>query len=452
MIAWEYKTAWEAIQAGREPSSIPYNQLWPEYIIEVEPVGSSGGNIVWEWHVWDHLIQDYNPTKNNYGVIADHPELIDINFGQIPLLGDWNHINSIDYNEEFDQILLSSRGLSEIWVIDHSTTTEEAKGHTGGNSGKGGDLLYRWGNPRAYDTGTSVDQKFFAQHDARWIKEGCPGEGNILVFNNGNGRPGEDYSTVDEIVPPVNNNGHYNLVPGSPYEPFEPIWSYIAPNPYDFYAGHLSGAQRLANGNTIICNGPRGKFFEVNTENEIIWHYDNPYPNPFQNNVFKFQYIPIEAPPLDEPDLNCEGSLNWNGVNTGEIVYGNFQVENIGDSDSLLDWKIESYPDWGTWTFSPENGENLSPKDGPVTVNITVVAPIEKKVFDGSLRIENQENPSDFDIVPVHITTPINKNFISSAIYQYINILKQKMFVLLKNQLNFPFYEIYLFYLLKSTT
>ena len=119
----------------------------PDHVIEVEPNGSSGGNIVWEWHVWAHLIQDYDPAKDNYGVVEDHPELIDINFMAISAGKDLNHINAIDYNEEFDQILLTSAGQDEIWVIDHSTTTEESAGHTGGTSGKGGDLLYRWGNP-----------------------------------------------------------------------------------------------------------------------------------------------------------------------------------------------------------------------------------------------------------------------------------------------------------------
>jgi hypothetical protein len=59
----------------------------------------------------------------------------------------WNHMNSIDYNPTFDQIAMSVRGNSEVWIIDHSTTTAQAKGHTGGKYGKGGDLLYRYGNP-----------------------------------------------------------------------------------------------------------------------------------------------------------------------------------------------------------------------------------------------------------------------------------------------------------------
>ena len=153
MISWMFMSEEEAISAGCNPKLVHRGELWSDHIIEVEPTGSSGGNIVWVWHVWDHLIQDYDSSKENYGVVGDHPELIDINceishpgFGRLfPNLAgsDLFHLNSLDYNEEFDQILVSVRNLNEIWIIDHSTTTEEAANHTGGNSGKGGDLLYR---------------------------------------------------------------------------------------------------------------------------------------------------------------------------------------------------------------------------------------------------------------------------------------------------------------------
>ncbi len=298
MIAWEYKSASEAINAGRNPNSLPMGELWLDHIIEVEPTGNSGGNIVWEWHVWDHLIQDYNPTKENYGVVEDHPELIDINYGG-QILADWNHINAIDFNEEFDQIILSVLLFNEIWVIDHSTTIEEAAGHTGGNSGKGGDLLYRWGNPQTYRAGSASDQKLFRQHDAQWIESGYPGEGNILVFNNGRGRPGGAYSSVDEIVPPVDSNGNYSLHPGSAYGPEVLRWTYIAEKPTDFYAINLAGAQRLPNGNTLVCNGPHGIFFEVTPEKEIIWEYLNQVPNLIDNHVFTIHRYAPDYPGLE---------------------------------------------------------------------------------------------------------------------------------------------------------
>ena len=297
MIAWEYKTAPEAIDAGRNPNSIPMGQLWPDHIIEVEPTGPTSGDIVWEWHTWDHLIQDYDPVKNNYGVVEDHPELIDINFFMSGY-ADWTHTNAVDYNEEFDQIILSIHSLSEFWIIDHSTTTEQAAGHTGGRSGKGGDILYRWGNPQTYRAGGQSDQQLYGQHDVQWIEQGCPGGGNILVFNNGLMRPGGGYSSVEEIVPPVDENGNYSYTPGSAYEPEEPIWIYTAEDLFDFFAINLAGAQRLPNGNTLICNGPHGLFFEVTEEKEIVWEYINTIPNMIDNHVFKIEKYAPDYPGL----------------------------------------------------------------------------------------------------------------------------------------------------------
>ncbi|MCP4416785.1 MAG: arylsulfotransferase [Chloroflexi bacterium] len=270
MLAWELKTESEFLAAGRKSNLLSDGELWPDTVIEVDPDTNS---IVWEWHVWDHLVQDFDSNKANYGVVADHPELIDINYrgtGAKTGSADWNHMNSVDYNEEFDQILLSVRGFSEIWIIDHSTTTAEASSHSGGNGGMGGDLLYRWGNPQAYDGGNANDQQLFVQHDAQWIPDGYSGAGNILLFNNGSGRSDGDYSTINEIVPPVDGSGNY-----SGYGPTAPVWTYTAVTPTDFYATNISGVQRLPNGNTLICDGPSGYFFEVTDAGEIVWEYDH---------------------------------------------------------------------------------------------------------------------------------------------------------------------------------
>jgi hypothetical protein len=294
MIAWEFKTIEEASIAGRDVS-LDKDGIWPEHIIEVEPTGSSGGNIVWEWHVWDHLIQEYDPTKENYGMIVDHPELIDVNSAQGD---DWIHMNSIDYNEEFDQILLSARFQNEIWIIDHSTTTQEAAGHTGGKYGKGGDLLYRWGNPKIYQMGDITDQRLYGQHDATWIESGYPGEGNILVFNNGIGRLDGFYSSVDEIIPPVDEDGNYIKSVDSTYGPEEPVWIYTTEIPGQFAASSISGAERLKNGDTMICNGPSGRFFQVTWDLVTVWNYDNPYPTSLTNDVFKIRSYPSDYPGL----------------------------------------------------------------------------------------------------------------------------------------------------------
>ena len=304
LIAWERKTAAEAVAAGRDPALITSDDIWPDHIVEIQPERPKGGRIVWEWHVWDHLVQDLDESKDNFGVVAEHPELIDINFPQgtgqisqaeqrrLEALGyavspskpqkrfghsDWNHTNAVAYNADLDQIALSVHTFSEIWIIDHSTTTEQAAGHTGGRYGKGGDLLYRWGNPQAYRAGTTDDQRLFAQHDVQWIAAGRKGAGHLLVFNNGSRGPERSYSSVDEIVPPIDEKGHYTREVGKPFGPEKATWVYTAENKQDFFSSHISGAQRLSNGNTLVCAGEQGCFFEITPAGKTVWEYLNPF-------------------------------------------------------------------------------------------------------------------------------------------------------------------------------
>ena len=282
LLSRQRKSAAEAIAAGANPDYITSDRLRIPHIVEARITGPASCEIVWEWSLWDHLIQDFDPGKANYGVVAEHPELIDLNF-RLPELAvwevpsDWIHSNGIDYNPELDQIALSPAHLSEIWIIDHSTTTSEAAGSDGGNSGMGGDLLYRWGNPRSYRAGTLDDQQLFWQHNPHWIAPGLPGAGNILIFNNGREFPGlwRDYSSVVEIVPPV-DGANYRWDPGQAYAPVEPVWTYTAATPSDFFASFVSGAQRLPNGNTLICDGPHGTLFEVTPAGKTVWKYVNP--------------------------------------------------------------------------------------------------------------------------------------------------------------------------------
>lgn len=272
-IVWESYLREVAEQAGRNPDRLLGDVLWLEAIFELKPKGLNGAEVVWRWSLKDHLVQDWDESKDNYGNPAEHPELVDINFMLRPV-ADWVHMNSVDYNPELDQILVSSRSLSEIWIIDHSTTTEEAKGHAGGKRGRGGDLLYRWGNPQAYRRGTEEDRMLFSQHDAQWIPPGRPGAGNLLVFNNGLAKSSQDYSSVDEIKLPLRSDGSYELRGDQAYRPEDVEWAYDEPG--KLFSPRISGAQRLPNGNTLVCSGTQYLLQEVTTEGKVAWQYLNP--------------------------------------------------------------------------------------------------------------------------------------------------------------------------------
>jgi hypothetical protein len=274
VLAFEQKSVAEAIAAGRDPALLPDGVLLPEHVVEVEPTGPTTGTIVWEWHLWDHLIQDFDPTKANFGVVADHPELVNVNYPPNPGPGgDWIHLNAIDYDAEHDRILLCSPFLSEIWVIDHSTTTAEAAGHVGGTWGRGGDLLYRWGNPVAYDRGTPADQMLFGQHGAHFVPDGLAGAGRVLLFNN---NVGGSFSAVWELELPTDASGAFVLPPGGTYGPAGPAWQYVAPTPTDLFSPFLSRAERMPNGHTLITSGVQGWIFEIDAAGQKVWETTTP--------------------------------------------------------------------------------------------------------------------------------------------------------------------------------
>ena len=270
----------EAIALGVNPDNLRCPKLGATHIIEVRPIGPGDGEIVWQWSPLDHIIQDFDPEKLNYGAVADHPELVNVNFNLASAecrpdgRADWLHANALDYNADTDQVMVTVRHFSEVWVIDRSTSIEEAAGHAGGNAGMGGDLIYRWGNPRAYQRGTAEDQRLFWPHDAHWIPEGLPGAGNVLIFNNGAEYPGFErgYSSVDEVALPADGHG-YRLNEGAVYGPNEVVWRYTAAPPQAFYAERGSFAQRLPNGATLITHGPASRILEVTREGKNVWEF-----------------------------------------------------------------------------------------------------------------------------------------------------------------------------------
>ncbi len=258
-MVWETISAELAAQAG----FMLEEGVFPESIIEIDP---STNEIVWEWHSLDHLIQDHDVAKDNFGVIADHPERIDINYvpksgNSVEIKGDIMHANAIAYDEVNDVILLSVNFYSEVWAIDHSTTKEEAASSTGGNYGKGGDLIYRFGNPEAYENSMG-DRMFHNQHFPNLLYGAD--QGKMLIFSNGNDI---GQSAVFELELPsaydlqANTNNELNIT-----------WSFTDP---DLYSEKVSGAVLLPNGNILITEGDFG-FWEVTREKEVVWKFKAP--------------------------------------------------------------------------------------------------------------------------------------------------------------------------------
>ena len=311
LIAWERHAAEEAIAAGRDPEEVGEEGLWSDVILEVRPIRPEGGEVVWRWRAWDHLVQDRDPALPGYGRPADFPGRIDINAdhrfkpkgeaeseearlareqmeeqlralgyvggadpppapGQEPRKkdGDWLHTNAVDWHPALDVLVLSSPHLCELLVIDHSTSTAEAAGTSGGRHGRGGEILWRWGNPRNFGAGTAEDQRLFYQHDPTWLPGAAP---RLLVFDNGQERPGDDYSEVLELELPYHAGRGFLRDAGRPFPPEQPAWRYADPG--TFYSGFISGAQRLPNGNTLVCSGAPGRVFEVTPAGRVVWDW-----------------------------------------------------------------------------------------------------------------------------------------------------------------------------------
>ncbi len=258
MICYDVKTSADVTAAGC--STTLSAGMWSEKIIEVQPTGATTGTIVWEWKLWDHLCQNYNSAKNNYVTsIVQNPQLVNINYLTSK---DWVHMNGIDYNATLNQIVVSSHYLNELWIIDHSTTTAEAATHTGGNSGKGGDLLYRWGNPLAY--GATGTKNFNVVHDAHWIPYNCPKGGYLSGFNNLGGTNSK--SAVDIVNPPLNGY-NYNINLGSAYTPATYNWRHNSASS----TTNEGNSQHLPNGNVLVCIAKSGYFYEIDSNQNILW-------------------------------------------------------------------------------------------------------------------------------------------------------------------------------------
>ena len=298
-IVWDVRDMDEILAAGYNPDNLADDQhnILSERIVEFKPILPDSAEIVWQWDTWDHLAQDHAPLLDTYVEnISHHPGRIDVNTS---IGGDWLHFNALDYNEELDIIAISASFIDEIWIIDHSTSTEEARGETGGTFGWGGRLLYRWGNPQMYGLGTESDQTLYFLHSVLWIPDGLPGAGNLMVFENGVGQPEGDYSTVHELKLPYMEDPYSNAVwfaqgIDGTYEDPESIWSFAAPN--EFFSDFVSGQQRLPNGNTLVAEGMTGRIFELEEGSDaLVWEYVNPVVQ--TGPLSQGDVIPVFGPP-----------------------------------------------------------------------------------------------------------------------------------------------------------
>lgn len=264
LLAYVKRTLAQLQALGYTGSSAKY----PGRIVEIQPTGSTA-QVVWQWEMQDRFIQYVDPSKPNYMPIAENPHRMNINVavsgGGGPGGGiDWFHENGVDYNEELDQIVFSARYLSEIYVIDHSTTTAEAAGHTGGNGGRGGDFLFRWGKPANYGV-TGTQRITAAVHDPKWVKGGAM-DGWISFFNNSGG---SGNSSVVDAINPTMDGYNYPWTPGT-------VWG---PAIQDFRHQCLanssgqSAAELMPNGN-VFCAVSQQYMYEVNSSNSVVWQYN----------------------------------------------------------------------------------------------------------------------------------------------------------------------------------
>lgn len=322
-------------------TEIGYNleDVAPTEVDVVVELDRNTGEIVWEWNIADHVIQQRDSTLSNYGILSENPQLLNVDGVS---LFDWEFqesfmINGMDYNPTLDQIVLSVRKMSEIIIIDHSTTTEEAAGHTGGTYEKGGDILYRWGNPQNYDRGTDDDRILFFQHNPNWITEG-PLEGQIVCYNNGLNRPGvglsDNYSTVPIIQPPLDANSSYILEDGLPYMPLQaPIEYSKVHTDTPFFSAYTSGAQQLPNGNIFITEGVDGRLLEIDSAGELVWEYTVPS----SSYLFRANRYEIDYAAFVDRDMAPDGTVVPNDFSFYDCtLYGETNTQTIiTDSDNF---------------------------------------------------------------------------------------------------------------------
>ena len=273
--------------------------LLDDTIIEV----TWDGEVIWEWVCSDHFEElEFSEAAKN--ILARNPNMRRMGGG----MGDWMHLNSMsllgpnkwyeggDKRFHPDHIIWDGRQTNIIAITDKKT----------------GKIVWKVGPE--YDTSPQLRRLgwMVGQHHAHMIPRGLPGEGNILVFDNG-GWAG--YGLPNPGSPTGFNNALRDYSRVLEFDPItlKIIWQYTPVEagfeyPVDcarFYSPFISSAQRLPNGNTLIVEGSDGRIFEVTPEHEVVWEYISPYWGKKMkiNMVYRAYRVPYEwIPQLKKPE------------------------------------------------------------------------------------------------------------------------------------------------------
>jgi len=333
----------EIIELGFDTINNSMDELWFDCIKEYNPELDS---IVWQWCSYNQLIQEFNPDISNYGVVSEHPDLIDINYHEFSFnRADWMHSNAVAYNKELDQVALCVRNFNEVWIIDHSTTTLEATSDAGGNSNKGGRLLHRWGNPATYNMGDSLSRKLFFPHNAKWIQDDISEyDGEILVYNNVI-EPSFSLGAMYET--PTEENGNYEIEEGV-FLPKELTREISHPDTTKNTSGQGSNIVLLENGNFFMQPAIQGRGFEITDEEEVVWEYVIPMAfgeevpqgttlSPSNNFNFSMSKYAANYSAFDGKDLSPKGYLELDPntelcmITSTENLFGLTSIEIISN-------------------------------------------------------------------------------------------------------------------------
>ena len=287
VMVWERISYDDAVDAGRDPSTLNNSDcrnsvnpgpgryicdLWPDKIVELDSSNPADVKEIWTWRAWDHMVQDFDPEKDNYGNVADNPDKIDINF-RFPIernshraSADFGHANKVTYYEEGGKgrVILNLRVFGEFFVIDYDSKK----------------IIDRWGNPCSSKRGecpsymNNGEQQLFGPHASNRVAEDSPGAGNMVIWDNGWMRPAS--ISIPGGFAGIQSRALEVDLKREGREPFSTspadiVWQYMGNS--SMYSAFVGDARRLPNGNTLMSSSIEGHFLEVTPEGEIVWEY-----------------------------------------------------------------------------------------------------------------------------------------------------------------------------------